>query len=75
MLAQEVRESTLSARDISIRVAGRDRTIDVRAPQSLRERLLSCMPGVLVRRIKVQESAELRRSIADFHRRDFSALA
>lgn len=60
MLAQGVRESELSALDISIRRAERDgATNEVRALQSLRDRLLASMPGVLARRVEADAEAIL----------------
>ena len=60
IFAQGVRESELSALEIAIRRAERDgATNEVRAIQSLRDRLLASMPGPFARRVEADAEAVL----------------
>lgn len=60
MLSQGIRDSELSALEIAIRAAERDGvTPEVRALQSLRDRLLAAMPGSLARRAEADAEAVL----------------
>ncbi|MBI1173131.1 WYL domain-containing protein [bacterium] len=60
MLSQGIRDSELSAIEIAIRRAERDGAVpEVRALQSLRDRLLAAMPGSLARRAEADAEAML----------------
>jgi predicted DNA-binding transcriptional regulator YafY len=60
MLAQGVRDSELAALELAIRRAERDGAVtDVRALSSLRDRLLSAMPGPHARRAEADAEAVL----------------
>jgi predicted DNA-binding transcriptional regulator YafY len=60
IFTQGVRDSELSALEISIRRAERDgATNEVRALQSLRDRLLASMPGAFARRVEADAEAVL----------------